>query len=92
MVSPGQSAPHFSSFEDPFSLRFLHIFSHIYFFLQWAEFILFSCLLLLVFLIFSIMGYYYVPVKSEDIKEPEDKQIPHIQEDMTNLETNNTKL
>ncbi|XP_024433790.2 solute carrier family 15 member 2 [Desmodus rotundus] len=59
---------------------------------QWAEFILFSCLLLLVFLIFSIMGYYYVPVKSEDIKEPEDKQIPHIQEDMTNLETNNTKL
>ncbi|KAM5333294.1 solute carrier family 15 member 2 isoform 2-T2 [Glossophaga mutica] len=59
---------------------------------QWAEFILFSCLLLLVFLIFSIMGYYYVPVKSEDIKEPEDKQMPHIQEDMTNLETNNTKL
>lgn len=59
---------------------------------QWAEFILFSCLLLLVFLIFSIMGYYYDPVKSEDIKEPEDKQIPHIQEDMTNLETNNTKL
>ncbi|XP_036907408.1 solute carrier family 15 member 2 isoform X3 [Sturnira hondurensis] len=59
---------------------------------QWAEFVLFSCLLLLVFLIFSIMGYYYVPVKSEDIKEPEDKQIPPIQEDMTNLETNNTKL
>ncbi|XP_045707568.1 solute carrier family 15 member 2 isoform X2 [Phyllostomus hastatus] len=59
---------------------------------QWAEFILFSCLLLLVFLIFSIMGYYYVPVKSEDIMEPEDKRSPHIQEDMTNLETNNTKL
>ncbi|XP_036998163.2 solute carrier family 15 member 2 isoform X2 [Artibeus jamaicensis] len=59
---------------------------------QWAEFVLFSCLLLLVFLIFSIMGYYYVPAKSEDIKEPEDKQIPPIQEDMTNLEINNTKL
>ncbi|XP_035874059.1 solute carrier family 15 member 2 isoform X3 [Phyllostomus discolor] len=59
---------------------------------QWAEFILFSCLLLLVFLIFSIMGYYYVPVKSEDIMEPEDKRSPHIQEDMTNLDTNNTKL
>ncbi|XP_054431197.1 solute carrier family 15 member 2 [Pteronotus mesoamericanus] len=59
---------------------------------QWAEFILFSCLLLLVFLIFSIMAYYYVPIKSEDIQEPEDKQIPHIQEDIINLETNNTKL
>ncbi|XP_045396119.1 solute carrier family 15 member 2 isoform X1 [Lemur catta] len=59
---------------------------------QWAEFILFSCLLLVVCLIFSIMGYYYVPVKPEDIQGPADKQIPHIQGDMINLETKKTKL
>ncbi|KAM9582752.1 solute carrier family 15 member 2 isoform 1-T1 [Trichechus inunguis] len=59
---------------------------------QWAEFILFSCLLLVVCLLFSIMGYYYVPVNSEDIQGPEDKQIPHIQGNMINLETKNTKL
>ncbi|XP_007942089.1 solute carrier family 15 member 2 [Orycteropus afer afer] len=59
---------------------------------QWAEFILFSCLLLVVCLIFSIMGYYYVPVKPEDIHSPEDKQIPHIQGDMINLETRKTRL
>ncbi|XP_049733730.1 solute carrier family 15 member 2 isoform X1 [Elephas maximus indicus] len=59
---------------------------------QWAEFILFSCLLLVVCLLFSIMGYYYVPVKSEDIQGPEDKQIPHIQGNVINLETKKTKL
>uniref|UniRef100_A0A8C6RNI0 Solute carrier family 15 member 2 n=1 Tax=Nannospalax galili TaxID=1026970 RepID=A0A8C6RNI0_NANGA len=59
---------------------------------QWAEFILFSCLLLMVCLIFSIMGYYYVPVKSEAIHGPTDKKIPHIQGNMINLETKNTKL
>uniref|UniRef100_A0A8C0WJJ5 Solute carrier family 15 member 2 n=1 Tax=Castor canadensis TaxID=51338 RepID=A0A8C0WJJ5_CASCN len=59
---------------------------------QWAEFILFSCLLLMVCLIFSIMGYYYVPVNSEDIHEPADKQITQIQGNMINLETKSTKL
>ncbi|ELK18081.1 Solute carrier family 15 member 2 [Pteropus alecto] len=59
---------------------------------QWAEFLLFSCLLLVVCLIFSIMGYYYVPLKPEDIQEPADKQILHIQENMINLETKNTKF
>ncbi|EPQ13393.1 Solute carrier family 15 member 2 [Myotis brandtii] len=59
---------------------------------QWVEFTLFSCLLLLVCLIFSIMGYYYVPLKSEDIQEPAAKKIPHIQENTINLETKNTKL
>uniref|UniRef100_A0A8D2AXP8 Solute carrier family 15 member 2 n=1 Tax=Sciurus vulgaris TaxID=55149 RepID=A0A8D2AXP8_SCIVU len=59
---------------------------------QWAEFVLFSCLLLVVCLIFSIMGYYYVPVKSEDISRPEDKQILNFQGNMINLETKNTKL
>ncbi|XP_062967117.1 solute carrier family 15 member 2 isoform X1 [Cynocephalus volans] len=59
---------------------------------QWAEFILFSCVLLVVCLIFSIMGYYYVPVRPEDIQGPEDKQILHIQGNMINLETKKTKL
>ncbi|XP_047421166.1 solute carrier family 15 member 2 [Sciurus carolinensis] len=59
---------------------------------QWAEFVLFSCLLLVVCLIFSIMGYYYVPVKSEDIHRPADKQILNFQGNMINLETKNTKL
>ncbi|XP_029796573.1 solute carrier family 15 member 2 isoform X2 [Suricata suricatta] len=59
---------------------------------QWAEFILFSCLLLVVCLIFSIMGYYYVPVKPEDLQKPADKQIPHTQGNMINLETKKTKL
>ncbi|TKC42124.1 hypothetical protein EI555_015970 [Monodon monoceros] len=59
---------------------------------QWAEFILFSCLLLVVCLIFSIMGYYYVPIKLEDIQGSADKQIPQIQGNMINLETKKTKL
>ncbi|KFO30708.1 solute carrier family 15 member 2 [Fukomys damarensis] len=59
---------------------------------QWAEFILFSLLLLVVCLIFSIMSYYYVPVKSKEIHGPEDKQNLHMQGKMVNLETKNTKL
>ncbi|KAL6029946.1 hypothetical protein STEG23_028874 [Scotinomys teguina] len=59
---------------------------------QWAEFILFSCLLLVVCLIFSIMGYYYVPLTSEGIQEPMEKQVPHTQGNMINLETKNTRL
>uniref|UniRef100_A0A671DZ20 Solute carrier family 15 member 2 n=2 Tax=Rhinolophus ferrumequinum TaxID=59479 RepID=A0A671DZ20_RHIFE len=59
---------------------------------QWAEFILFSCLLLVVCLVFSIMAYYYVPVKPENIQELADKQIPYMQRNMINLKTKNTKL
>lgn len=59
---------------------------------QWAEFILFSCLLLVVCLIFSIMGYYYVPVKSEDIQGAASNQISHTKGDAINLETKKTKL
>ncbi|XP_057553054.1 solute carrier family 15 member 2-like isoform X2 [Hippopotamus amphibius kiboko] len=59
---------------------------------QWAEFILFSCLLLAVCLIFSIMGYYYVPIKPEAIQGSADKQTPQIQGNMINLETKKTKL
>ncbi|XP_013370554.1 PREDICTED: solute carrier family 15 member 2 isoform X3 [Chinchilla lanigera] len=59
---------------------------------QWAEFILFSCLLLVVCLIFSIMSYYYVPINSEEIHGPENKHHLHMQGKMVNLETKNTKL
>ncbi|KAG8522004.1 Solute carrier family 15 member 2 [Galemys pyrenaicus] len=59
---------------------------------QWAEFILFSCLLLVVCLIFSVMAYYYVPIKPEAIQRPTEKQIPRIQGNMINLETKSTKL
>lgn len=59
---------------------------------QWAEFVLFSCLLLVVCLIFSVMAYYYVPLKSEDTREAADKQIPPMQGNMINLETKNTRL
>uniref|UniRef100_A0A8C5NY81 Solute carrier family 15 member 2 n=1 Tax=Jaculus jaculus TaxID=51337 RepID=A0A8C5NY81_JACJA len=59
---------------------------------QWAEFILFACLLLVVCLIFSIMGYYYVPVNSEEVHGPADKQMAPIQGNMINLETKSTKL
>ncbi|XP_052497498.1 solute carrier family 15 member 2 [Budorcas taxicolor] len=59
---------------------------------QWAEFILFSCLLLVVCLIFSIMGYYYVPLKPGDIQGSADKQTPQIQGNMINLETKKTKV
>ncbi|GAB5576484.1 solute carrier family 15 member 2 isoform X1 [Prionailurus iriomotensis] len=59
---------------------------------QWAEFILFSCLLLVVCLIFSIMGYYYVPIKPENLQKPADKQILHTQGNVINLETKKTKL
>ncbi|XP_057621043.1 solute carrier family 15 member 2 [Chionomys nivalis] len=59
---------------------------------QWAEFVLFACLLLVVCLIFSIMGYYYVPLMSEGIHEAKDKQLPLPQGNMINLETKNTRL
>ncbi|KAM8934501.1 solute carrier family 15 member 2 [Pelodytes ibericus] len=36
---------------------------------QWAEFILFAALLLAVCIIFSIMGYFYVPIDPNDLKE-----------------------
>ncbi|XP_004712281.1 solute carrier family 15 member 2 isoform X1 [Echinops telfairi] len=59
---------------------------------QWAEFILFSCLLLVVCLLFSIMGYYYVPANPEETQGPENKQLSHIQGNMINLKTKKTKL
>ncbi|XP_074070723.1 solute carrier family 15 member 2 [Macrotis lagotis] len=59
---------------------------------QWAEFILFSCLLLIVCLIFSIMGYYYIPVKAEDAYSLEDTMPSNIKGNTSNLVTKKTKL
>ncbi|XP_020841570.1 solute carrier family 15 member 2-like [Phascolarctos cinereus] len=59
---------------------------------QWAEFILFSCLLLIVCLIFSIMGYFYIPIKPEDAYNLEDTMPSHIKENARNLVTKKTKL
>ncbi|XP_074157448.1 solute carrier family 15 member 2 [Sminthopsis crassicaudata] len=59
---------------------------------QWAEFILFSVLLLIISFIFSIMGYYYIPVKTEDTYSLEDTMPSYIKENTKNLATKKTKL
>ncbi|XP_040214219.1 solute carrier family 15 member 2-like [Rana temporaria] len=41
---------------------------------QWAEFILFGALLVAVAIIFSIMGYFYVPVDPDDLKEGDNNE------------------
>ncbi|XP_050773007.1 solute carrier family 15 member 2 isoform X2 [Gopherus flavomarginatus] len=44
---------------------------------QWAEFVLFACLLFAVCIIFSIMGYFYISVDPEDLTKKEDeKEMP----------------
>ncbi|XP_065269558.1 solute carrier family 15 member 2 [Emys orbicularis] len=44
---------------------------------QWAEFVLFACLLFAVCIIFSIMGYFYISVDPEDLTEKEEeKEMP----------------
>ncbi|XP_075687159.1 solute carrier family 15 member 2 isoform X2 [Rhinoderma darwinii] len=40
---------------------------------QWAEFILFAALLIAVCIIFSVMGYFYVPVNPDDLNEEDEK-------------------
>ncbi|XP_073503617.1 solute carrier family 15 member 2 isoform X2 [Phyllobates terribilis] len=40
---------------------------------QWAEFILFGALLIAVSIIFSIMGYFYIPVNPDDLKDEDEK-------------------
>ncbi|KAM3917171.1 solute carrier family 15 member 2 [Leptodactylus fuscus] len=40
---------------------------------QWAEFILFAALLIAVAIIFAIMGYFFVPVNLDDLKEEDEK-------------------
>ncbi|XP_077305849.1 solute carrier family 15 member 2-like [Lithobates pipiens] len=66
---------------------------------QWAEFILFGALLVAVSIIFSIMGYYFVPVDPNDLIEDEDtdddlkKPIPDFYETgIDNIEEKKTKI
>ncbi|XP_072275176.1 solute carrier family 15 member 2 [Pyxicephalus adspersus] len=67
---------------------------------QWAEFILFGALLVAVAIIFSIMGYFYVPVDPNDLKEEDDtaddikKPIPDFYETSIdgNVEEKKTKI
>ncbi|XP_040214452.1 solute carrier family 15 member 2-like [Rana temporaria] len=65
---------------------------------QWAEFILFGALLVAVSIIFSIMGYFFVPVDPNDLKEDDDaddmkKPIPDFYETgIDNVEEKKTKI
>ncbi|XP_044522682.1 solute carrier family 15 member 2 isoform X2 [Gracilinanus agilis] len=59
---------------------------------QWAEFILFSGLLLVICLIFSIMGYYYIPVKPDAYSSEDTMTSSHIEGDTKDLVTKKTKL
>ncbi|XP_073401392.1 solute carrier family 15 member 2 isoform X1 [Dendrobates tinctorius] len=66
---------------------------------QWAEFILFGALLVAVSIIFSIMGYFYVPVNPDDLKDEKDeneekKKIPDFFEMSPdiNMEEKKTKI
>ncbi|XP_068102315.1 solute carrier family 15 member 2 [Hyperolius riggenbachi] len=67
---------------------------------QWAEFILFAALLIAVAIIFAIMGYFYVPVNPDDLKEEDDqaddikKPPPNFYETImdANMEEKKTKI
>ncbi|KAG8428941.1 hypothetical protein GDO86_018764, partial [Hymenochirus boettgeri] len=62
---------------------------------QWAEFILFAALLVAVCIIFSIMGYFYVPMNPEDLKdedELEKKKRPDDFQDQLPLQEKKTKI
>ncbi|XP_069472793.1 solute carrier family 15 member 2 [Ambystoma mexicanum] len=64
---------------------------------QWAEFVLFAALLFAVCIIFSIMGYFYVPVKPSDLKEEEqrdneEKKQPPSGGNVLQLMEKNTKM
>ncbi|XP_027317884.3 solute carrier family 15 member 2 isoform X2 [Anas platyrhynchos] len=59
---------------------------------QWAEFVLFTVLLFAVCIIFSIMGYFYVSVDPEDLREKEEKTETPSRGNMISLVTQKTKL
>ncbi|MEE6508812.1 hypothetical protein FKM82_023091 [Ascaphus truei] len=62
---------------------------------QWAEFVLFAALLIAVCFIFSIMGYFYVPIDPDDLKEEDEDEKKHLpdenQYEMT-LEEKKTRI
>ncbi|XP_018089583.1 peptide transporter 2 isoform X1 [Xenopus laevis] len=62
---------------------------------QWAEFILFAALLVAVCIIFSIMGYFYVPANPDDLKDDEElekKQLPDDNLNAIPMEEKKTKM
>lgn len=62
------------------------------FLLQWAEFVLFAGLLFAVCILFSIMGYFYVSVELEDLKEKEEKGEMEMPSNMINLVAKKAKI
>uniref|UniRef100_A0A8C5WHS3 Solute carrier family 15 member 2 n=1 Tax=Leptobrachium leishanense TaxID=445787 RepID=A0A8C5WHS3_9ANUR len=64
---------------------------------QWAEFILFAALLIAVSIIFSIMGYFYVSINPDDLKEDDDDKAGELEkkplpDDFYELEEKKTKI
>ncbi|XP_066490333.1 solute carrier family 15 member 2 [Tiliqua scincoides] len=61
---------------------------------QWAEFVLFAVLLFIVFVIFSIMGYFYTSLNPEEFsnKDKNDKQETSSCKNMIGLITKKTEL
>ncbi|XP_006036704.2 solute carrier family 15 member 2 isoform X1 [Alligator sinensis] len=59
---------------------------------QWAEFVLFAGLLFAVCILFSIMGYFYISVDPEDLKEKEEKGEMEMPSNMINLVPKKAKL
>uniref|UniRef100_A0A670YAM5 Solute carrier family 15 member 2 n=1 Tax=Pseudonaja textilis TaxID=8673 RepID=A0A670YAM5_PSETE len=59
---------------------------------QWAEFILFAMLLFIVFVIFSIMGYFYISTDPEELADKGNEHETSSNKNMIGLVTRKTKL
>ncbi|ETE66471.1 Solute carrier family 15 member 2 [Ophiophagus hannah] len=59
---------------------------------QWAEFILFAMLLFIVFVIFSIMGYFYISTDPEELADKGNEHETSSSKNMIGLVTRKTKL
>ncbi|KAG8125192.1 hypothetical protein E2320_020437 [Naja naja] len=59
---------------------------------QWAEFILFAMLLFIVFVIFSIMGYFYISTDPEELADKGNEHEASSNKNMIGLVTRKTKL
>ncbi|XP_061465099.1 solute carrier family 15 member 2 isoform X2 [Rhineura floridana] len=59
---------------------------------QWIEFVLFAALLFIVFVIFSIMGYFYIGMDPEELVDRENKQETSSSKNMIGLVVKKTEL
>ncbi|XP_039186068.1 solute carrier family 15 member 2 isoform X1 [Crotalus tigris] len=59
---------------------------------QWAEFILFAMLLFIVFVIFSIMGYFYISTDPEELADKGNEHETSSNKNMIGLVTRKTEL